>query len=281
MAAARNVSAAARMTERPSAGVAAGELADRRRLAGPVDADDEHDRRAAGDRRARAPVEVARDEQRGELGADGRLGAARVASRAGPLDDVDRQGGADVAGDERLLDVVPRRASPARPEEAAQPGHEAAAGPLEAGVEARASGAAGDAARGRCRRPALARSGSAGRRRRAAGLGRAPDRAARARTARQRVGRLGIGSARRSAVGPGRRSRPGRAPSRARPPRVDRLVDLGRGRFVVGRRRQKGMRRSLSPPRRARRDRASASACASSSRRLITRLTESSPTVTP
>ena len=90
--------------------VAAGELADRRGLAGPVDADDEDDRRAPVDRRPRRPVEVARDEQRAELGADRGLGAARVAAPAGALDDIHREGRADVAGDERLLDVVPRRA---------------------------------------------------------------------------------------------------------------------------------------------------------------------------
>jgi len=45
-----------------------GDLADRRRLAGPVDADDQQDRGSAGDRGARLPARVARDEERGQLG---------------------------------------------------------------------------------------------------------------------------------------------------------------------------------------------------------------------
>ena len=50
-----------------------------------------------------------------------RFRTARVVSLAGALDEVDGQGGPDVAGDERLLDLVPRRpfAGP-RPEEPAQ-----------------------------------------------------------------------------------------------------------------------------------------------------------------
>ena len=107
MAAARNVSAAARMIDPPLPDVARGELADRRRLAGAVDADDEHDRRPATRRRARLPVEVALDEQRRELGADRGLGTVGVAAPAGALDEVDGQRRADVAGDERLLDLVP------------------------------------------------------------------------------------------------------------------------------------------------------------------------------
>ena len=67
----------------PLGGIAARELADRRRLAGPVDPDDEHDRRTAADRRAQAPRQVARDQERGQLRADGRFGTARVAARIG------------------------------------------------------------------------------------------------------------------------------------------------------------------------------------------------------
>ena len=102
-------------------GVATRELADGRGLAGPVDADDEDHRRAAGDRRARAPGEVARDEQRGELEPDRRLRTGRVVAPAGALDEVDGEGRPDVAGDERLLDLVPRRSfAGARPEEPAE-----------------------------------------------------------------------------------------------------------------------------------------------------------------
>ena len=120
MAAARNVSAAARMTDRPSPLEATGQLADGRRLAGAVDADDEHDGRAAGDRanagsrRGRAATSRAASSV-----ADGGLGTARIAPLAGALDEVDGESGADVAGDERLLDVVPgrpfARSSPRKP----------------------------------------------------------------------------------------------------------------------------------------------------------------------
>ena len=134
MAAARNVSAAARMIFRPSAEVARGELADGRRLAGAVDADDEHDRRPAPGRRLGRPVEVALDEQRIELGADRRLRAAGVAPCAGALDEVHGERRSDIAGDERLLDVVPLRPVGVA-EEAAQLGHEPAAGPFESLVE--------------------------------------------------------------------------------------------------------------------------------------------------
>ena len=72
-------------------GVARSELADRRRLAGPVDADDEHDRGPALDRRLGRPRSVARNEQRRELGADGGLGSSGIAAAAGPLDDFHRE----------------------------------------------------------------------------------------------------------------------------------------------------------------------------------------------
>ena len=85
MAAARNVSAAARRTVLPSPRVAARELADRRGLAGPIDADDEHDGRRARDRGPRLPVRIALDEECGELGADRGLGAARFAAASGAL----------------------------------------------------------------------------------------------------------------------------------------------------------------------------------------------------
>ena len=89
--------------------VAAGELADRRGLAGAVDADDEDDRRtarrppSAGSRRDRAATSSAASSVR--MAASG----AGVAIPAGTLDEVDGEGGADVAGDQRLLDVVPGR----------------------------------------------------------------------------------------------------------------------------------------------------------------------------
>ena len=115
--------------------LARGELADGRGLAGPVDADDEHDRRAALDGRAWAPSapRPRSASSAGELGADGRLGAT-VATLARPLDDVHRQRGADVAGDQDLLDLVPVGAVAAA-ERAAQPGAEPGPRLLEALLE--------------------------------------------------------------------------------------------------------------------------------------------------
>ena len=113
--------------DRPAlAEVARGELADRRRLARAVDADDEDDRRPAGRRGRGVPVEVALDEQGGEFGADRRLRAAGLAATPGALDEVDGEGGTDVAGDEDLLDVVPARIVA---EEAAELGDQPGPGP--------------------------------------------------------------------------------------------------------------------------------------------------------
>ena len=158
------------------------------RTAGPPSAD--------GPRR---PVEVARDEQGRELGADRRLGATRVATLAGPLDEIDGERRADVAGDERLLDVVPLRVVAA--EEAAQLGHEAGPRPLEALVE----GVRPGRRRGR-------RSDRTARRRARGPVGRPGSGAA---PARARV-RLGLGLGLRLRLGLGRRARPqARAPARA------------------------------------------------------------------
>ena len=164
--------------------VAAGQLADGRRLAGPVDAHDEDDRGQTRTGRSRSPfARLAGHEERGELGPHGRLGGRRVAAGPGPLHDLDRQGRADVAGDERLLDVVPRR--PARPaaEEATQPTDEPGPTLLETGDEVarrsrRPDRAEGSAARRRRRRFGGGRqgggSGSAGPASKSAGSGSQP-----------------------------------------------------------------------------------------------------------
>ena len=134
MAAARNVSAAARTTRRPLRPLAGGELADGRGLAGAVDADDEDDGGRALDGRDGLPVlGVADGEQAGELVADGLLGGD-VAALARALDEVHRQGGPDVAGDQRLLDLLPVRPA-GHAERAAEPGAEPGAGLLEAVLE--------------------------------------------------------------------------------------------------------------------------------------------------
>ena len=77
---------------RPSRRVAARELADRRRLAGAVDADDEDDRRPARDRRLRRPGRrraATSSATRARRGRPPRR--RRVAARARPLDDVHRE----------------------------------------------------------------------------------------------------------------------------------------------------------------------------------------------
>jgi hypothetical protein len=103
-----------------------GELTDRRGLAGPVHADDEDDGGLARSRGPWLPGVVSRGEEAGELGPDRRFRSARVAPAAGPLDDVDREHGADVPGNERFLDVIPRWTLGATAEKAAQSGHEPA-----------------------------------------------------------------------------------------------------------------------------------------------------------
>ena len=75
------------------------------------------------------------DEQRRELRADGGLGTAGLAPLARPLDEVDGERRTDVAGDERLLDVVPHRPVGAAEVAAELADHEAATRPLEAVVE--------------------------------------------------------------------------------------------------------------------------------------------------
>ena len=117
--------------------VPSGELADRRRLAGSVDADDQDDRRAASDRWPGLPPGLARDEQGRKLRTDGRLGATRVPSPPCSLDDVHGERRPDVPGDQGLLDVVPRRsAAILRSKEPAEPRHEAATRPLQAVIQA-------------------------------------------------------------------------------------------------------------------------------------------------
>ena len=115
--------------------VARGEFADGRRLAGPVDADDEDDRGTALDGPGGLPAgRIAWCEEVGELGADGPLGSTGIAPLASSGDEVDRQRRADVAGDERLLDVLPGLLPPAR-ERCAKPGGEARPGALETGLQ--------------------------------------------------------------------------------------------------------------------------------------------------
>ena len=242
MAAARNVSAAARITDAPFAGIAAGQLADRGGLARPVDADDEDDRRAAGHRstaassRGRAGPAV----RRARRGWPPRAHPGRAA-RA-PARPARSPGRPDVAGDQRLLDLVPGRAAGlAAAEQAAQPRHEPAARPLESGAEV-AAGRAADGgsgvgvSTGSCRPP------PSGRRSR-------PDRAP-------------------AGLGP-----PVRVPARRRGSRrrgsAARLGDLGRGlggrvgrccvsagRSSSARRRKKRIDVAVSRPGRARDDRA-------------------------
>ena len=75
-------------------------------------------------------LRVAHGEEPRQLVADGLRGLG-VPPAAGTVDDVHGQGRPDVAGDQRLLDLVPVRLA-ARAERAPQPGGEAGAGLLEA-----------------------------------------------------------------------------------------------------------------------------------------------------
>jgi hypothetical protein len=84
-------------------GKAVGELADRRRLAGAVDADDEYDARAVVHR------------ERGRLAEQGRdllhqclRQVVDVTAPAEPLDEFVRRGHAHVGGDQCLLELLPR-----------------------------------------------------------------------------------------------------------------------------------------------------------------------------
>ena len=80
------------------------ELADRRRLAGAVDADDEDHRRLAGEVDARRL-----SEERRHLLRQGLVQVADVAARLEAPDELGRRRDADVAGDQRLLEPLPRR----------------------------------------------------------------------------------------------------------------------------------------------------------------------------
>ena len=233
--------------------VATRELADRRGLAGPVDPHDEHDRRSALDRRLRHPDEVAGDQPRGKLGADVGQRALGTLAEAGLLDDIHRQRCADVTGDERLLDVIPGRIIGAGPDGATEAGHEAATGALETRVERTDVLGLGE------RRRSGDRLGLGGRGGDRLGLGgRFDDRRLDDRHIVTEVGGIRL-PARFDVLGA--RRDPGR--------------DLRLRRFVPAatpERHQPAVASSLRRP---------ASAWASSSRRLMTRLTESSPTVTP
>ena len=113
------------------------QLADRRRLAGPVHADDEHD---SG---------LVREVERGRLAeqcldllGERLLQAVEVAARLEPADELDRRGHANVGGEQRLLEALPRlvvgrielgrdelllQRPPALPERIAEAGEEAGA----------------------------------------------------------------------------------------------------------------------------------------------------------
>src|ERR687887_1909402 len=85
-------------------GQAEGELPDRRRLAGAVDADDEEDGGVRGD------VEAARlAEEAGDLVREGRTQILDVAAGFEPLDELRGGANPDVGGDERLLEPLPGR----------------------------------------------------------------------------------------------------------------------------------------------------------------------------
>ena len=213
MAAARNVSAAARMTGGPRA-ARARELADRRGLAGAVDADDEHDRRSALDGGPRLPGEVARARSAASSARTagfGTAGSRRLrAARRGPSPAPRRRRRRSASPRPR-----PRRARPAPPKGRAT-GHEPAARPLEAGVDRARLRAARRPSGSRRRAPARALGlGDRG----GLGLGGLVDGSGSGsgleRGLRQRARARRPGS---RASGP--RSRPGPAPSRARPPRV-------------------------------------------------------------
>ncbi len=107
MAAARNVSAAARMTDRPWPLNRLASLPIVVVLPVPLTPTTRTHGRAAGHGRTRVPDEIAGDEERRQLGADGRLGSTGGTAAPGAIDELDGQRGADVARDERLLDVVP------------------------------------------------------------------------------------------------------------------------------------------------------------------------------
>ena len=82
-----------------------GELADRRRLAGAVDPDDENHARPLVDGEARGAVAL---EQCGRLLDQGFGHVARELTRLEPLHELGRGGNAHVGRDERLLEPLPR-----------------------------------------------------------------------------------------------------------------------------------------------------------------------------
>ena len=79
------------------------ELADRRRLAGAVDADDEDDARLAREIDARRLAEELRD-----FGGERVVEVAEIGARLEPAHELRGRGHADVAGDQRLLESFPR-----------------------------------------------------------------------------------------------------------------------------------------------------------------------------
>ena len=102
--------------------IPAGELADRGRLARPIHSDDQDDRgQSRPGRLGSPPAGFARYEQGGELRTHGRLRCRGVVPATRPLDDIHGQAGPDVAGDERLLDVVPGWPARTSAQEATQP----------------------------------------------------------------------------------------------------------------------------------------------------------------
>src|SRR5262249_42786371 len=82
---------------------AVGQLADRRRLAGAVHADDEQDARLAGEVDARRLAEEV-----GDFVGERLVKVRQVAARLEPADELSGRGDADVAGDQRLLEPLPR-----------------------------------------------------------------------------------------------------------------------------------------------------------------------------
>jgi hypothetical protein len=81
-----------------------GELADRRRLAGAVDADDEHDTRLPRKLDSRRLAEEVR-----HLDGERLVEVGEIAACLEPSHELSRGGDADVAGDQRLLEPLPGR----------------------------------------------------------------------------------------------------------------------------------------------------------------------------
>jgi len=78
---------------------------------------------------------VARYQERGQLGPNGRLGVGCVLARSGALDDLHRKVSADVTGDQHLLDRTPICLCGPALKQAAEPRHEAATGAFQTGLE--------------------------------------------------------------------------------------------------------------------------------------------------